>query len=440
MRRLLREWRPSSITLGAPIYPLLVLLGLNTVDELDRSAFAVLLPDIRDHFGLSDAGALGLVSVTTIAVLVIGIPLGFYADRHNRVRIAAAGAAIWTLFSLGTGAAMTVGMLTAMRVGAGGGRAVVTPTHSSLLADWYPPAARVKVFAAHRLASSLGQIAGPLLAGLAALAFGWRAPFFVFVVPTIVFVVLAMRLREPARGATEATADTVAPQTALATMRTLWRLRTVRRLWFATPFLGLALFAVPNVLGLVYEDVYGLDAAQRGAIAAGVEPLQIVGVLVGMPVVARLGAGHPDRLLRLVAALAALAALLLAALAYAPTLVLAIGIHGLIAGTVATLAPAFMALLSMVAPPHVRSAAFSTLAVFAIPGIAVFLPLIGVASDRVGIQASLLFLLPITAFGSAVLASAARFVSDDLPTPAGDAGPYARRATDHRDFAAPARQ
>ena len=34
---------------GAPLLPLGVLFGLNTVDELDRPAFAVLLPEIRDH-------------------------------------------------------------------------------------------------------------------------------------------------------------------------------------------------------------------------------------------------------------------------------------------------------------------------------------------------------------------------------------------------------
>jgi hypothetical protein len=67
-RRLGQEWRPSAITLGGPLLPLGVLFGLNAVDELDRTAFAVLLPDIRDHFGLSNAAALGLVAVTTIAI------------------------------------------------------------------------------------------------------------------------------------------------------------------------------------------------------------------------------------------------------------------------------------------------------------------------------------------------------------------------------------
>ena len=414
MRRLLNEWRPSSITLGASAFPLFVLLGLNTVDELDRSAFAVLLPDIRDHFGLDDAGALGLVAVTTVAVLLIGVPLGFYADRHNRVRIAATGAALWTLFSVGTGAAMTVGMLTVMRLGSGGGRAVVTPTHSSLLADWYEPAARVKVFAAHRLASSVGQTAGPLLAGLLAVAFGWRAPFFVLAVPTVVFVVLAMRLREPARGASEPTTAAHPPESVLGTMRTLWRVRTIRRLWLATPFLGLSLFAVPNLLGLVYEDVYGLSAAGRGAVAAGIEPLQIIGVIVGMPIVARLAAGRPAQLLRFVAAVAVVDAVLLIGLAYAPNIGVAVGIHAVVAATVATLAPAFMALVSLIAPSHVRSAAFSTMAVFAIPGIAIFLPLIGMVSDVVGIQASLIAVLPISAIGAAVLASASRCIAGDV--------------------------
>src|SRR5688572_9946758 len=102
IRRKVVEWRPSAVTLGAPAFPLFVLFGLNAVDELDRSAFAVLLPDIRDHFDLSNAGALRLVSLTTIAVLLIEVPLSFYCDRGNRVRIATIGAALWAIFSVGT--------------------------------------------------------------------------------------------------------------------------------------------------------------------------------------------------------------------------------------------------------------------------------------------------------------------------------------------------
>jgi MFS family permease len=423
IRRWIDEWRPSAVTLGAPAFPLFVLFGLNAVDELDRSAFAVLLPDIRDHFELSNAGALRLVSLTTIAVLLIEVPLSFYCDRGNRVRIATIGAALWGFFSIGTGAAVSVGMLIAMRIGAGGGRAVVTPTHSSLLSDFYEPAARVKVFSVHRQANSVGQILGPLVAGVLALHFGFRAPFFVFAVPTLVFVLLALRLREPVRGYFErraAGADEVTalvadePERAWATMKVLSRVRTIRRVWLAVPFLAVALFGVPNLLALVYEEVFGLDSAARGAIAAGVEPLQVIGVFVAMPRVAKLAMTDPGFLLRFVGFVGVVDGVLLVVLAYAPNVGVAIAMHALLAASIGTLAPAFFALVSIVAPARVRAASFSTISVFAIPGIAVFLPLIGQVSDSMGIQASMVVLVPIAVLASLILASASRFVVDDI--------------------------
>ena len=417
------EWRPAAITMGAPAFPLFVLFGLNAVDELDRAAFAVLLPNIRDHFGLTDAGALAIVSVTTIAVLLIEVPLSFYVDRANRVRIATVGAAIWALFSVGTGLAVSVVMLVAMRIGAGGGRAVVTPTHSSLLSDYYQPAARVKVFSAHRQANSLGQIVGPLAGGILAYFFGWRLPFILFAIPTAVFVVLGLRLREPVRGVHErraAGADEATAQVedqherVWSTMRVLYRVRTIRRIWAAVPFLGIALFAVPNLLSLVYEDVYGLNSAARGAIAAGVEPLQVVGVFLAMPRVAKIAMTNPGYLLRFVAIIGVVDGVLLVILAYAPHVSVAIAMHALLAASIGTLAPAFFAMLSIVAPPRVRAAAFSTISVFAIPGIAVFLPLIGAVSDSVGIQASMVVIVPVSLAAGFILASASRFVTDDI--------------------------
>ena len=41
-----------SITGDGPLYALLILFGLNSVDELDRTAFAILAPEIREEFEL----------------------------------------------------------------------------------------------------------------------------------------------------------------------------------------------------------------------------------------------------------------------------------------------------------------------------------------------------------------------------------------------------
>lgn len=300
---------------------------------------------------------------------------------------------------------------------------MVTPTHSSLLSDYYEPAARVKVFSAHRQANSVGQILGPLLAGVLALWFGWRVPFVVFAVPTAVFVVLALRLTEPVRGRHErlaAGADEAASNIedahlrAWPTMKVLHNVRTIRRIWWAVPFLAIALFGVQNLLSLVYEDVFGLNSAARGAIAAAIEPLQVAGVFVAMPWVAKIAMRDPGFLLRFVAVVGVVDGVLLVILAYAPHVSIAIAMHALLAASIGTLAPAFFALISIVAPPRVRSAAFSTISVFAIPGIAVFLPLIGIVSDRLGIQASMVVLVPIALTGGFVLASASRYVNDDI--------------------------
>lgn len=423
IKRWFAEWNPSTVTMGAPVYPLLVLFGLNAVDELDRTAFAILLPDIRDHFGLSDAGALAIVSVTTIAVLLIEIPLSFYVDRGNRVRIATVGAAVWALFAFGTGLAVVVPMLVLMRIGAGVGRSVVTPTHGSLLSDYYAPASRVKVFSFHRQANSVGQIVGPLLGGGIAFFLGWRAPFFLLAIPTIVFVILALRLHEPERGyqdrlAAGATGDyltTAEPSIPIReTVRTLYGVRTMRRIWCAAPFLAIALIGVSQLLGLVYKDIFGLNALERGVVAAAVEPLQIVGVFFAIPWVSRKALEEPGFLLRFVAITGVFNGVMLAVLAYAPHVSIAVVCHALVAGSIGTLAPAFYAMISIVSPSRVRAVSFTSVSVAGIPGIAVFLPTIGILSDAIGLQAAMLTLIPMLLAAGFILASARKFVADDM--------------------------
>ncbi len=192
----------DDITAGYALYPLIILFGLNAVDELDRTVFGVLGPEIRDSFGLTNQGYLTLIALTLLGGLLLEVPLAYYADRLHRARIAVLGAAVWAVFGLLTGLATTILMLVIARSGAGMGRAVVTPTHNSLLSDYYPTEVRADVFGFHRLANALGAFIGPVVGGVLAEAFGWRVPFFVFVIPSIVFVVLGLRLREPGAATT----------------------------------------------------------------------------------------------------------------------------------------------------------------------------------------------------------------------------------------------
>ncbi|MGV3758255.1 MAG: hypothetical protein ACO1PW_01775, partial [Actinomycetota bacterium] len=87
----LRGWL-HSVTGGQAWYPLVELFGLNAVDELDRTAFGVLLPEIRDEFGPDLQGILTLVGLVSLVALLLQVPIAAYADRTNRVRLAWVGA------------------------------------------------------------------------------------------------------------------------------------------------------------------------------------------------------------------------------------------------------------------------------------------------------------------------------------------------------------
>ena len=100
------------------------------------------------------------------------------------------------------GLAASLTMLYIARAGSALGK-TFNATHNSLLADYYPQEARARVFYAHRLANSLGQFVGPLAAGILAAVFTWETPFFVLALPTVVFVFLGLKLREPTRGVHE---------------------------------------------------------------------------------------------------------------------------------------------------------------------------------------------------------------------------------------------
>jgi branched-chain amino acid transport system ATP-binding protein len=419
----LRQRLTAGLTEGAPLFPLVVLFGLNAVDELDRSAFNVLAPEIKDHFHLDLAGVFALVALIEVVAILCGLPLAYWADRRSRLRLAVGGATLWGGFSLLTGLAPSVAVLALARAGTGMGRSVVTPTHFSLLADYYPGSIRPKVYGVHRSANSVGQFVGPVTAGLLALWLGWRAPFVLFIVPTAVFVLLALRLKEPPRGGQERR-ELGAEDEAIETeehpprfgegCRMLWRIRTLRRVWYALPFAAVVVFVGFGALfSIFYKEEFGLNEAQRGFVTAFTEPAQILGLLIGIPVANRLLKRNPALVLRFAAVVGLVLAGFMTLLAVTPYLAVVVGMHMLIAGVGAVLAPAVLSILSLVIPPRTRSLGFALTGLWILPGLAMF-PVIGALADAWGVRAALLLEVPLLALAGLVFASAGSFVSDDI--------------------------
>src|SRR5438067_158442 len=87
------------------LFPLGILFGLATVDEFDQVAFGALSPEIRHFFHLSNASFILIVSLSGALSILAAAPLGYLADRTNRVRITQIAAVIWAVAAIGTGIA-----------------------------------------------------------------------------------------------------------------------------------------------------------------------------------------------------------------------------------------------------------------------------------------------------------------------------------------------
>ena len=407
---------------GEAVFPLVVLFGLNAVDELDRTAFGILLPNIRDAFNLNNTGALSLVALASIAALALQVPIAQYADRSKRVPLAIVGALVWAAFSGLTGLATGVVVLTIARSGSALGKAVVDPTHNSLLADYYPIEVRSKVFSTHRAANAVGAFVGPITAGLLAYYFDWRTPFLVFIVPTVIFAVLALRLREPVRGrwerqaagATDEVSNTEETVPSFAeSWRTVQKIHTLQRLWWSLPFLATAMIGFVTLAALLYEQQFDLDERARGIAAAVAEPFGLVGLVFGTRYITKHFMGDMKGLIQFLANIAVLTSLASIGFAAAPNVVFAVALNCVISATLAVVGPGILVALSLAIPARARATGFSVASLWVIPGLFI-LPIIGWISSHVGIRWGMTVLVPLFVIGSLILRSAKDTIDADI--------------------------
>lgn len=145
---------------------------------VNTSTIAVALPTVSLHFGAAATGAswtlLSYMLVTTVLVFVFGR----VTDMFGRRRTYLAGLAVLTLASLACGFAPGIGWLIAFRCAQAVGAAALLCNITALVTDAFP---------AHRLPTALGitstvgslaQVLGPVVGGVLASAWGWRAVFW----------------------------------------------------------------------------------------------------------------------------------------------------------------------------------------------------------------------------------------------------------------------
>lgn len=273
----------------------IILLVLNSLDELELAALSVLAPDIRDTFGVSD-GVIVFISSASVSFFVLGaMPMGWLADRVKRAPIVGIASLIFSFFVFLSGLAVNAFMLFWTRFGVGIAKSNTITVHTSLIADTYPIGVRGRIGATNTMVGRAVGVASPVLVGgIAALAGGvegWRWAYLLLGFPVAIFAVLAFRIPEPIRGRWEK--DDVlgeviddaepAPISIEAAFARLWRIKTMKTVVIAFAAMGFALFTAPVLRNLFLEDHFGLESFGRGV----VETLSGLGVVAAVPFVGR---------------------------------------------------------------------------------------------------------------------------------------------------------
>src|ERR1700694_5026928 len=182
---------------GYARYALVVMVGINFLNYLDRFVPAVTGPLIQKEFRLSDTQAGLLATAFLVVYAVAAVPFGFLADRWIRKNVVAIGVTIWSVATVLTALSQSYLHLFIGRAVVGVGEASYYPAGTSLLSDYFPKDSRPRAMAIWNVGTALGLAVGFAGGGYAASRFGWRAAFLMTSVPGLVFAILAYRLREP---------------------------------------------------------------------------------------------------------------------------------------------------------------------------------------------------------------------------------------------------
>ena len=277
------------------------------MEQLVRDATTTLAPDIQRTFQLEDWALIAVLGFSGVALTVGGPFAAFLADRMRRRYLVTAFAAMGTLALVGAFFATEIWQIFVCLTLTGLAGAYSNPVFGSLIAEAYPAEGRGKVYSFHAMATPLGQLIGPALAGTIATLAGagpdsWRYAYLGLALPYAILAISSLLfLKEPPRGGALYAAATGNSQTwekpigFFAAFRRMVKIRTYLFLCMGIGSLGLALYAVPIQVSLLLEAEYQLDALQRGLVFSLTQIPVIIAMVIGGRLFDRLFQVDPAR-------------------------------------------------------------------------------------------------------------------------------------------------
>lgn len=264
-----------------PHYQGYLIFGLATVfafNGLDATALSLVLQNIKAALHLTDT-ELGLLTGIAFSLFhsTVGIPIGRWADRGDRVAIIALTTTLWGIMVMLVGATRTFAELLLVRIGVAVGEAGCIPAAYSLIAEYFARKERPQAIAKYMLGGCASVLLGYPAAGWLSHNYGWRLMFVYLGLPSVVIAPLVWwTLSEPRRKNQPPQSGSDAGSIGIfQVIPALWRNRTFRFLlatqcviYFFAYGIGIweASFFVRSYgvrvqqLGLYFALIYGVGA------------------------------------------------------------------------------------------------------------------------------------------------------------------------------------
>lgn len=168
------------------------------LDAFDAMLYSLVLAMLMRDLGMSKTTAGSLGTLTLLASGIGGVLFGFLADRIGRKQALMASILTYSVCSFASGLATSIAMLAVARFVLGLGMGGEWNTGATLVAESWPTEFRAKAISIVQSSWALGFAAAALVAGPVARYYGWRAVFFVGILPALVTLWIQRRVPESA--------------------------------------------------------------------------------------------------------------------------------------------------------------------------------------------------------------------------------------------------
>ena len=168
------------------------------LDAFDVMLYALVLTSLMADLGLDRATGGLLGSITLAASAAGGILFGVIADRWGRTRALSLSILIYSVFTAACGLAQDVVQLAVFRLFLGLGMGGEWASGAALVSETWPAEHRGKALGLMQSCWAIGYGAAALVNMLVLPRYGWRAVFFVGILPALITLWIRRRVQEPA--------------------------------------------------------------------------------------------------------------------------------------------------------------------------------------------------------------------------------------------------